>query len=78
LRNHFEEALGNGYIEKDSYDGFFREMNKIGYLLNKMMRNVRTARDSYENEKKSKRASSRRLFGLPRLLSEGGTSNAQH
>jgi hypothetical protein len=25
-------------------------MNEIGYLLNRMMKNVRTSRDSYENE----------------------------
>ncbi len=61
LRNHFEEALDNRYIEKDSYDRFFQEMNQIGYLLNKMMRNVCRARASYETEKKLKRNSSRRL-----------------
>ena len=78
LRNHFDEALGNRYIEKDSYDRFFQEMNEIGYLLNKMMRNVCRARASYEAERKLKRNSSRRLPGLPKLLSEGGTSNAKH
>ena len=77
LRNHFEEALGNRYIEKDSYDSFSQEMNEIGYLLNRMMRNVRSARASYEAERKLKRNSSRRLPGLPKLLSEGGTSNAK-
>jgi four helix bundle protein len=61
LRNHFEEALGNRYIEKDSYDSFSQEMNEIGYLLNRMMRNVRSARASYEAERKLKRNSSRRL-----------------
>ena len=61
LRNHFEEALGNRYIEKDSYGRFFQEMNEIGYLLNKMMRNVRRARASYEAQKRVKRNSSRRL-----------------
>ena len=30
LRNHFEEALDNRYIEKGSYDRFFQEMNEIG------------------------------------------------
>jgi four helix bundle protein len=61
LRNHFEEAFDNGYIEKDSYDRFFQKMNEIGYLVNRMMRNVCRARDSYEAEKKLKRNSSRRL-----------------
>ena len=65
LRNHFEEALDNRYIEKDSYDRFFQEMNEIGYLLNKMMRNVCRARASYEAEKKLKRNSSRRLTSNP-------------
>ena len=69
------EASGNRYIEKDSYDRFFQEMNEIGYLLNKMMRNVLRARASYEAERKLKRNSSRRLPGLPKLLSEGGTSH---
>ena len=78
LRNHFEEALGNRHIEKDSYDRFFQEMNEIGYLLNKMMRNVCRARASYEAERKLKRNSNRRFPGLPKLLSEGGTSNAKH
>jgi len=65
LRNHFEEALGNRYIEKDSYDSFSQEMNEIGYLLNRMMRNVRSARASYEAERKLKRNSSRRLTSNP-------------
>ena len=65
LRNHFEEALDNSYIEKDSYDRFFQEMNEIGYLLNKMMRNVCRARASYEAERKLKRNSSRRLTSNP-------------
>jgi len=77
LRNHFEEALDNSYIEKDSYDRFCQEMNEIGYLLNKMMRNVCRARASYEAEKKVKRNAGRRLPGLPKLLSEGGTSSAK-
>ena len=66
LRNHFEEALDNSYIEKDSYDRFFQEMNEIGYLLNRMMRNVRRARDSHEVGKKLRQSSSRRLTSSPR------------
>jgi four helix bundle protein len=61
LRNHFEEALDNRYIKKDSYDRFFQEMSEIGYLLNKMIRNVCRARASYGVEKKLKQNSSRRL-----------------
>ena len=67
LRNHFREAVGNGYLEGGVYDKFLIKMNEVGYLLNRMMKNVRTARDSYEIERKSKRYSSQRL-----------TSNAKH
>ncbi len=67
LRNHFREAVGDGYLEGGFYDKFLIKMNEVGYLLNRMMKNVRMARDSYENERKSKRYSSRRL-----------TSNAKH
>jgi four helix bundle protein len=66
LRNHFEEALDNRFIEKDSYDRFFQEMNEIGYLLNRMMKNVRSARDSHEVGKKLRQSSSRRLTSSPR------------
>jgi DNA modification methylase len=75
LRNHFKEALGSGYVDGIVWDRFLKRMNEIGYLLNKMMKNVRTARDSYEQERKSKRGSSRRLPGLLKLLSEGDTSS---
>jgi four helix bundle protein len=67
LRNHFQEALGNGYLGEATYEGYSRRTNEIGYLLNRMMKNVREARDSYENERKAKRHSSQRL-----------TSNAKH
>ena len=67
LRNHFKEALGNRYLGETGYEDFLKRMNEIGYLLNRMMKNVRGARDSYENERKGKRYSSRRV-----------TSNAKH
>jgi four helix bundle protein len=67
LRNHFQEALGNGYFGEGGYKDYSKRMNEIGYLLNRMMKNVRGARDSYENERKAKRYSSRRV-----------TSNAKH
>jgi four helix bundle protein len=66
LRNHFKEALGNGYVVRTTYDKFTKNMNEVGFLLSKMMKNIRTARDFHEAERKSKRPSSRR------------TSNAQH
>jgi four helix bundle protein len=65
LRNHFQEALGNGYLGEATYEGYSRRTNEIGYLLNRMMKNVREARDSYENERKPKRSSSRRLPSNP-------------
>jgi four helix bundle protein len=64
LRNHFGEALDNRYIEKKCYDRFYKELNEIGYLLNKMMRNVGRARASYESQKSSKRNSSPAKAGL--------------
>ena len=67
LRNHFREALGNDYLEDLVYGKFLIKINEVGYLLNRMMKNVRMARDSFENERRSKRYSSRRL-----------TSNAKH
>lgn len=77
LRNHFEEALDNRYIEKVSYDRLFQEMNEIGYLLNKMMRNVRRARALYEAQKKLKRNSSRRLPGCRSFLAEAALPTPQ-
>jgi four helix bundle protein len=65
LRNHFQEALGNGYMERKVYDDFLKKMSEIGYLLNRMMKNVRKARDSHENERKATRYSSRRLNSNP-------------
>jgi hypothetical protein len=61
LRNHFREAMSNGYVEAGVGDKYLIKMNEVGYLLSRMMKNVRMARDSYENEKKSKHFSSRRL-----------------
>jgi len=52
LRNHFQEALGNRYIDEDFYKIFLKKINEIGYLLNRMMKGVRTARDLHENGKR--------------------------
>lgn len=75
LRNHFKEAFGNDYVGQATNDRFSKNMNEVGFLLSRMMKNIRTARDSHEAERKSKRPSSRRVPGLPKLLSVGGTSN---
>jgi four helix bundle protein len=61
LRNHFWEALGNKYIDEDCYKRFFKKINEVGYLLNRMMKGVRTARDLREDAKILKRFSRRSL-----------------
>ena len=58
LRNHFEEALGNNYIDKNIFHSFQQQMNEVNFLLNKMISNIKKARDKYELQKKSKRHSS--------------------
>lgn len=67
LRNHFKEASGNEYIDKVIYDRYCVKMSEIGFLLNRLMRNVRIARDNHKMVKKTKPSSSRKL-----------TSNAKH
>jgi four helix bundle protein len=68
LRNHFKEALGNGYVDQATDDKFSKNMNEIGFLLSKMMKNIRAARDLHEAERKSKRPPSRRLTSNPRKV----------
>src|SRR4030043_2245815 len=51
LRNHFIEALGNSYLGERDYKDYSRRMSEIGYLLNRMMANVQTARANYENQR---------------------------
>ena len=65
LRNHFKEAEGNGYVGQEVYITFLKRMSEVGFLLSRMMKNIRTARDFHEAEKKSKRPSSRRLTSNP-------------
>lgn len=65
LRNHFKEALENGYLDQKTYGEFSKIMNEIGFLLSRMMKNIRAARDFHEAERKSKRPSSRRLPSNP-------------
>jgi len=67
LRNHFNEALGNKYIDENTYNRHCDRMKEIGFLLSRLIRNVKKARDDYGYAKKLNRNSSRRL-----------TSNAQH
>jgi len=65
LRNHFKEALGNGYVDQGTDDEFSKNMNEVGFLLSRMMKRIQTARDSYETGKKLRRGSSRRLTSSP-------------
>ena len=67
LRNHFMEALGNKYIDEDVYDRYRVKMSEVGFLLNRLMRNIRISRDNHKEAKKMKSRPSRRL-----------TSNAKH
>jgi len=67
LRNHFMEALGNRYIHKGLYDRYRIKMSEIGFLINRLMRNVRVSRDNHKVVKKRKLGSTRRV-----------TSNAKH
>jgi hypothetical protein len=55
LRNHLKEALGNGYLGEAGYRDFSKRINEVGYLLNRMMKNIQKARDNYEIQRKSKR-----------------------
>ena len=45
LHNHFEEALGNAYIDERVFQSFSKEMTEVNYLLNRMIKNLRKARD---------------------------------
>ncbi len=67
VKNHFMEALGNRYIDEVTYESYLAKMTEIGFLLNKLMKNVQTARDNHKVVKKAKPRSSRRL-----------SSNAKH
>ena len=77
LRNHFQEALGNKYIDENCWKIFLKKINEIGYLLNRMMKGVRTAREAHEDEKGLKRSSRRSLPGRPKPLGVGGTSSSE-
>jgi four helix bundle protein len=67
LRNHFMEGLDNKYIDEDTYNRYCNGMREIGFLLNRLIRNVKKARDDYGNARKLNRNFSRRI-----------TSNAKH
>ena len=68
LRNHFKEALGNGYVVRTTYDKFTKNMSEVGFLLSRMMKNIQAARDLPQSERKSKRPSSRRVTSNPRKV----------
>jgi len=49
LRNHFKDALMNRYISMAQYDYFYKKMQEIGFLLNRMMGRIRKVRDAWSN-----------------------------
>jgi four helix bundle protein len=61
LRNHFTEASGNRYIDQVIYDRYHVRMSEIGFLLNRMIRNVRMSRDRHKAVKGTRPGSSRSL-----------------
>jgi hypothetical protein len=65
LRNHFMEAIGNNYIKLNVYTKFYKKINEVGFLLNRMITNVQRARDNYENQRKSKILNSSAKRSLP-------------
>ncbi|HEX7319361.1 MAG TPA: four helix bundle protein [bacterium] len=50
LRNHFGDALAHKYIDIKQHRHFKIKMQEIGYLLNRMMTNVRKARDKNDTQ----------------------------
>ena len=52
---NLDEALGNGYLGEAGYENFLKRINEVGYLLNRMMKNVQRARDNYGIQRKSNR-----------------------
>jgi hypothetical protein len=65
LRNHFMEALGNKYIDEEKYNHYSNKMKEIGFLLNRLIWNIKKARDVYGNIRKLKRNSSRKAHFKP-------------
>ncbi len=55
LRNHFVEALKNNYISVETFNTYTKQMNEIGYLLNRMIKNIQKARSNYEANRKARR-----------------------
>jgi four helix bundle protein len=51
LKNHFDEAKENKYISDKEYRYYQKRMNEIGFLLVRMMNNIRKARDEYKSKK---------------------------
>jgi four helix bundle protein len=54
LKNHFKEALEHRYIDEVIYDKYSVKMNEIGFLINRLIRNVRIARDKHKEVNKTK------------------------
>jgi four helix bundle protein len=58
LRNHFEEALDNSYINIKTFRSFKNQMSEVGFLLNRLITNVKKARDNHAKSRAAKRISS--------------------
>jgi len=53
LKNHFEEAKENKYIDDKEYGCYQKKMDEIGFLLVRMMSKIREARDKFQRVKRA-------------------------
>lgn len=51
LDNHFSEALGNKYITEELNTKYMRKIKEISFLLTRMMKNIKKARDNDSSKK---------------------------
>ena len=48
VKNHFEEAVANEYITKAVNSSLTKKANETNFLLNRLIRNIRKAKTSYD------------------------------
>jgi four helix bundle protein len=58
VENHLVEALNNGYVGPAFKKTLEKKASKVRYLLKRMIRNLRIARDRYDEVSKSHRSGS--------------------
>ncbi|MBI4712813.1 MAG: four helix bundle protein [Planctomycetes bacterium] len=75
LDNHLAEALGNKYITETINTKFLSKLNEVSFLLNKMMKNIRKARDNDNSSRKI--GSNRRLNSKPKAYAHPGGINSK-